>query len=83
MPATYTVAIDWNDDGDFTDSGEDITADVLALRWRLGMAQPYDNLAAPIAAQITVRNPARAYSPEHTANDLSPGIPSASRAMTA
>jgi hypothetical protein len=75
MPATYTVAIDYDDDGDFTDSGEDISADVLHLRWRLGMAQPYDSVAAPISAQITVRSPARAYSPEFTSNDLSPGKP--------
>jgi hypothetical protein len=75
MPATYTVAIDYDDDGDFTDPGEDISADVLELRWRLGMAQPYDSVAAPTSAQITVRNASRAYSPEFTANDLSPGKP--------
>jgi hypothetical protein len=72
MPVTYTIAIDLDDDDSFT---EDITADVLDLRWRLGMAHPHDSIAAPISAQITVRNPARAYSPEFTANDLSPGKP--------
>jgi hypothetical protein len=75
MPATYTVAIDYDDDGDFTDMGEDISADVLHLRWRLGMAQPYDSVAAPISAHITVRSPSRAYSPEFTSSDLSPGKP--------
>lgn len=74
-PATYTVAIDFDDDGNFTDPGEDISVDVLRLDWRLGMAAPYDSLAAPIAARITLRNQSRAYSPEFTANDLSPGKP--------
>ena len=74
-PPTYTVAIDWDDDGDFTDSGEDITADVLRLEWRLGLEAPYESIAAPIAARITVRSPSQAYSPEYTANDLSPGRP--------
>src|SRR5215470_13833236 len=74
-PPTYTVAIDFDDDGDFTDPGDDITADVLRLDWRLGMDAPYDTLAVPIAAHITVRNPSRAYSPEYTSNDLSPGKP--------
>jgi hypothetical protein len=74
-PATYIVAIDFDDDGDFTDSGENITADVLRLEWRLGMTAPYDSLAAPIAARITVCNLSRAYSPEHSANDFSPGRP--------
>ncbi len=74
-PPIYTVAIDWDDDGDFTDSGEDITADVLRLEWRLGMEAPYESIAAPIAARITVRNLSQAYSPEFSANDLSPGRP--------
>lgn len=72
MPTTYTIAIDYDDDGDFTDPGEDITADVLSLRWRLGMAQPYDHMAAPIRAEITVRNRTRDYSPEYTADPLLP-----------
>ncbi len=73
MPITYTVAVDWDDDGDFSDDGEDITADVLALRWRLGMAAAHDGVAAPIAAQITLRNRSRDYSPEDTPIALLPG----------
>jgi hypothetical protein len=72
MTATYFVAVDWNDDGDFTGLGEDISADVLSLRWRLGMAAPYDGVAAPSEAHITLRNTARAYSPEVNAS-LRPG----------
>ena len=34
--ATYVVAIDWNNDGDFSDSNEDITADVIEMSWRCG-----------------------------------------------
>lgn len=75
MSITYTVAVDLNDDGDFSDLGEAISADVLALRWRLGMARPYDTVAAPIEARITVRNRAGAYSPERSANNLAPGKP--------
>lgn len=71
MTVNYTIAIDKNDDGDFVDSGEDITADVIALYWRLGMKEPYDSLAAPSSARITVSNTGQAYSPEHTT--LQPG----------
>ncbi len=66
MVITYTIAIDKNDDGDFSDVNEDITHDVLALHWRLGMNQAYDSMATPIAAEITVRNVNRTYSPEVT-----------------
>ena len=29
--AQWRVCVDWNDDGDFTDSDEDVTSDVLGL----------------------------------------------------
>ncbi len=74
MPITYTVAVDFNDDGDFADLGETLNLDVLALRWRLGLAQPYDPIAAPIEAEVTLRNVGRAYSPELAAA-LRPGKP--------
>ncbi len=66
---TYIVGIDFDSDGAFTD----ISADVLALDWRLGLAAPYESAAAPSAARITVRSPAGAYSPERT--PLYPGTP--------
>lgn len=74
-PPTYTLAIDFTDDGDFTSAGEAITADLLHMSWRLGMAQPYDTVAAPISARFTLRNQQRAYSPEYTAANLKPGVP--------
>lgn len=74
-PPTYTLAVDFNDDGNFTDPGEALAADLLHMTWRLGMAQPYDSLAAPISARLTLRNHHRAYSPEYTAANLKPGVP--------
>lgn len=71
-PITYAVAVDWDDDGSFDDPDEDLTADVLALSWRLGLAAPFDAVAAPSWAQITVRNAGRDYSPERAAH-LLPG----------
>lgn len=70
MSIHYRVAIDNDDDGAFS-AQEDISADVLELRWRLGMAQPYEHSSAPGWAQITLRNEARQHSPEHSA--LLPG----------
>jgi len=74
-PATYTVSIDYNDNGSFADVGENRVSDVLQLDWRLGMARPYDTVAAPASARITVRNINRAYSPEYSSDDLKPGKP--------
>ncbi|MDQ7027606.1 MAG: hypothetical protein Q9P44_18845 [Anaerolineae bacterium] len=70
MPITYTIAIDRNDDGDYSDLSEAIQADVLSVRWRLGLDKRYDTLAAPSSAEITVRNRTGTYSPER--NSLVP-----------
>ncbi len=71
MPITYTIAIDRDDDGDFADSGEDITAAVLSLHWRRGLAAPHNSVAEPGTATITVRNVDQTFSPE--VNALEPG----------
>ena len=37
MPTgTYVLAVDWNNDGDFSDSGEDITARTMNVEWKRG-----------------------------------------------
>ena len=33
---TYVLAVDWNNDGDFSDSGEDITARTMKVEWKRG-----------------------------------------------
>jgi len=66
---TYSIAIDRNHDGDFNDTDEDITTDVIEARWSLGLARPYDSLAEISRAEITVRNPKGAYSPERNTLD--------------
>ena len=33
---TYVLAIDWNGDDDFSDTGEDVTARTLSVEWRRG-----------------------------------------------
>lgn len=66
MSATYTVVVGDNDD---------ISPEVLRLHWRLGMERPDDSSAAPIQAEITVRNPGRGFSPEVSSRALTPGTP--------
>ena len=73
MPPTYTLLIDWNDDGDFADAGEDLSVDVLALAWSLGMTEPYQHVAPPGTARITLRSRDLRYSPEAALRPLLPG----------
>ena len=65
MSIAYRVRIDRDHSGVFSAS-DDISADVIALRWRLGMKAAYDSMADMGSAVITLRNPAGAYSPERT-----------------
>lgn len=56
MSMIYTVQLDRSDDGAWNDAGEDVTPQVLALAWRIGMAAPGDAVAAPGWARITLRS---------------------------
>lgn len=76
MAITYSVGVDGDDDGvigwgDF--DGDDFTQVVIALEWRLGLAQPYDSMAALSTATVTLRNQSRRFSPEASVSPLQPG----------
>ena len=64
--------IDFDPDNDGTFSG-DLSPDVVAVRWQLGLDDAYDALADVATAQVTVRNIDRAYSPGVTGSNLSIG----------
>ena len=71
MSVRWSVHLDRDDDGRFDGPQEDISAAVLAIRWRRGMAQAQDSVARPGEAVITLRNRDRRFSPELQA--LAPG----------
>lgn len=74
MPATYTIAVDWNGDGNFTDTGEDVSARTLertAVTVRLGRDQARAlSPMAPGRGQMELDNRSKDYSPENTSSPL-------------
>lgn len=80
---TYTVQVDWNNDGDFSDTGEDVTARTLertALTTRYGRDQARAlSPLAPGRAMFELDNVSKDYSPENTSSPLTglvlPGRP--------
>jgi hypothetical protein len=83
LPDGYTVAVDWNSDGDFDDPNDDVTDDVLArgpVVFQYGRDQDRQ-LAPPTVGSMTMTlcNADRIYSPENPdspiADDLSPAAP--------
>jgi hypothetical protein len=68
---TYTIGLDTDGDGTID---HDLTPDVLAVSWRLGMRAPYDAVAAPTRGEITLHNADGAYGPERGTIPLHPGV---------
>lgn len=68
MSISYSIAIDYDDDGTFTELGDNITGDILNVTWQLGLPAPYTHMAEVSSASITVRNKSGDYSPEVSTN---------------
>ncbi len=67
LKATYGLYVDWNDDGDFGDAGEDISADWMHITIRRGMSSPMARFPTVGRMTVTLRNAAQTYSPPATA----------------
>jgi len=83
LPDGYTVAVDWNSDGDFDDPNDDVTADVLrrgAVTFQYGRDQARQ-LSPPMVGSLSfgLCNADRIYSPENPdspiVNDIAPAAP--------
>ena len=66
MPTTWTIAIDWNRDGEFT--GNDIvTSRTLWVNWFLGFRKPFMDIAENSMLGLVLDNRDRRFSPENDA----------------
>lgn len=75
MPAKYKVYVDWNNDGDFSDPGEDVTSRTLDGRTPIIVRYGRDQARAlspvsPAEVNLELNNISRDYSPENTASPL-------------
>lgn len=66
-----TVKVDWNQDGDFSDSGEDISGDVMGYTFHRSI-DPGKHIANNDTATLWVTNDDQKYSPENTGSSLYP-----------
>lgn len=70
MATDWLLAVDWNRDGDFTDTNEDLLDRVVSANWFLGTRQPYQDSADNSVMQIVLRNDDKMLSPENAASPL-------------
>ena len=62
MAATWTIAIDWDRDGEF--SGDDIVTDrVVWVNWFLGFRDPFVDIAQNSTLKLVLDNRDRRFSP--------------------
>ena len=70
MPTTWTIAIDWDRNGNYSDTYDDVTARVISANWFLGMRKPYQNMADNSMLTLVLNNEDKRYSPEYSGSPL-------------
>lgn len=70
MSFVWKVYADWDNDGDFDETFEDISADWIAMNWQLGMRQAFQHVADENTAMLTVQNADGKYNPENSSGTL-------------
>ncbi len=66
MTTRWTIGIDWDRDGDYTDE----TARVLSASWSLGFQQAYRDVGNDAQLTLIMRNDDRRFTPENSAGSL-------------
>jgi hypothetical protein len=70
MTTTWTIAVDWDRDGDYSDTYDDVSDRVISANWFLGMRKAYEDVAHDSMLELTLNNSDRRYSPEYTSSPL-------------
>lgn len=70
MTTNWKIQIDWDRDGDFTTTIDDMTQRVIGGDWALGMRRPYQDTADSAVMNLTLRNDDGLLSPENTSSPL-------------
>src|SRR5258707_7199504 len=70
MTTTWTIAIDWNRSGSYTDPNDDVTSYVISAEWVLGMQQAYQDCADNSVLKLVLNNADKRFSPENGSSPL-------------
>ena len=74
--ASYTLLVDWNNDGDFTDANDDISGDTLSVTWSRGRDYASALQGRSVAGKLSavLINTEGKYSPSNTSSALTGNI---------
>ena len=70
MTTTWTIAIDWDRNGNYGNTYDDVTSHVISANWFLGMRQAYQEIADNSTLTLVLDNTDKRYSPENSGSPL-------------
>ncbi len=70
MPTTWTIAIDWDRDGNFSGEHDDVTRRLVKAEWFVGLQRPFKEAADGSTLLLTLKNEDRRFSPEYSSGSL-------------
>jgi hypothetical protein len=70
MTTTWTIAIDWDRDGQFTQTYDDVTDRVISAEWFLGTREAYADTADNSTLTLVLNNHDRRFSPEYASSPI-------------
>ena len=45
MGTTWSISVDWDHNGDYSDAQDDVTSRLISASWKLGMHLPFSDVA--------------------------------------
>jgi hypothetical protein len=67
---TWTIAVDWDRNGNYTDMYDDVTSRIISASWFLGMKRPRQDYADDSTLDLVLDNSDKRYSPENASSPL-------------
>jgi hypothetical protein len=70
MPTIWTIAIDWDRNGDFSGTDDNITQYVIQTNWFIGFREPFMEMADNSVCVLQLYNHNRRFSPDNVSSPL-------------
>jgi len=70
MATTWTISINWDRDGGFSEIYDNVTSRVISADWRLGFSRPYQDTATDSTLTIVLDNSDKRFSPENGSSPI-------------
>src|SRR5436190_14172646 len=70
MTTTWSILIDWDRNGNFTDVNDDLGNRIIEAQWFLGQQTAYDHVADGVILNLVLNNYDKRFSPEYSSSVL-------------